>query len=141
MIEISKGHYYLLKFKKNWADELDCEGFTVVTGDHYRALETLFNDETIRDEDLSFNFGSNQGFEDRNGFKYLEFWNDLEKIDISSSIFWAAFLNEMFKLPYGIFPEPEYLFENFYENEAVDAYYERMNNGDFKLETRKVFRP
>lgn len=129
----------MLKFKQNWADEFDCEGFTVVTGEHYRALETLFNHESIRDEDMSFGFGSNQSFEGRNGFKFLEFWNDLEKTDISSSIFWAAFLNQMFSLPYGIFPEPEYLFEDFDGVESVDIYYERMNNGDFELTTRKVF--
>jgi len=134
---LSKGHYYLLKFKRNWRDEFDCEGFTIVTGEHYRALEALFNDDAISDEYVCFNFGSNQGWEDE--FTYQEFWNKLEKTDISSSIFWAAFLNEMFKLPYGIFPEPEYLFENFDGNKAVEEYYDRYNNGDFMLETRKVF--
>lgn len=137
MIELSKGHYYLLQFKKNWRDEFDCEGFDVITGEHYDALEALFNDEAVRDEYVSFNFGSNQGFEDE--FTYLEFWNKLKKTDISSSIFWAAFLNQMFKLPYGIFPEFDYLFENFEGVEAVETYYERMDNGDFKLDTRKVF--
>lgn len=131
--------YYVLKFNRNWADEFDCQGFAVINGVHYDMLERLFHIPDIRDNYMSFMFGTNEGWEDE--FTYLEFWDDLEKVDITSSIFWSAMLMEVFADDngiYGIFPDFDYLFEDFDGIDLVEDYFDMLDREEFKLNLRKV---
>lgn len=49
---------WLVKFSKDWADEFDAEGFTLLTDEQKSRLETL-----VEEGNFDYYFGTNEGFD------------------------------------------------------------------------------
>lgn len=132
--------YILLKFKKNWADEFDCEGFKIMNLAEHDYLDNLFATD-FGDESVNWNFGSNEGWEDE--FTFRTMWNSyLTKTIISkeeADIIQKHLLSVVkmsgtyYESEYGIFPVFSDLFEYFYDDDRVDEYYDLLNSGEFDL--------
>lgn len=134
--------YYLIKFKRNWADEFDCEGFTIINEVNYNALDKLFKSEFGK-TDGGFGFGTNEGWEDE--FTYSKLWNDILKKQEISADQMQVIRETLLSIPkmsgvyydtsYGIFPDFSYLGEDVEEGEypELDEYWEQYNTGDFVL--------
>jgi hypothetical protein len=130
--------YYLLKFKRNWADEFDCDGFSVVNETEFNQLTLIFAND-IADQPMNFGFGSNQGWEGE--FTYRQFWNGLGKKEITAGE--AEFLVNNLLDPtrtYGVFPIFAWDFEDLYEETGgdggleINTYFDMIEAGVFELE-------
>ena len=109
--------YYLVKFVKDWADELTVEGFTVVDDEGRQRLLDLGES----DREYTKYFGTNEGWEDE---PISEFVDCMEFIEISdkeaealSRLFTPGYLGtDPTNVQYGVFPE----FEDEYSDDDMD---------------------
>lgn len=92
----------LLKWEDNWADEMDVQGFHVITEKAWNAFKQLMETE--------LKFPYNIGVGSSEDIDYREY-NDLAKTFTACYITdeFADSLNTLFELPYGTFPGDQIL--------------------------------
>lgn len=136
--------YYLIKFNKDWADEFDCDGFTVMTEAEKKKYEEIFLSEHLENLYIDFYFGTNKGWEEE--FTFGELWKNIFKfseIDFNEyTVIRENFLARQkmsgtsYSSSYGIFPDIPYLFEKALDDaewrsdEKLIEYIENHLNGD-----------
>jgi len=81
----------LVKFKKNWADEFNCNGFKVYD------TEQAWQADVMTLPELEYEFGTNEGWQE--GEITV---NDFTVVDISNEQ--AQALKDLFGNEFGIFP-------------------------------------
>jgi hypothetical protein len=131
--------YYLVKFHRNWADEFDCDGFSVITEEEKTNTEKLVSHDLIKDRDVNFSFGTNEGWE--GDFTFSKLWKDVLKFEEISedeyNTIRKLFLPKTsYKRSYGIFPEiPDLLDGIIYDMEEDGEDEETIEEIDALLET------
>lgn len=98
--------HVLVTFSADWADEFDCNGFTVTTEDYWKQVTEEFKNA---EEHTGFYFGTNEGWDSD---EMNEDWLDnykVKKIDKKE----AKVIEKRFLKwgSYGVFPWPNELVE------------------------------
>ena len=91
----------LVKFNANWADEFDVAGFALMQQDQYDLLVRYYSHPCA-----TFNFGTNEGFENEIGDTIARGFSAEEVSDETAYVLRQAFpeLNRSYNPSYGIFP-------------------------------------
>lgn len=101
---------FLVKYKDNWADEIDVEGCQVMTENefhnYFNAAKKAFNECNC----INFYIGSNESIEYEN---YEDFIKSIQIINISKDAY--EVLQKFNLYDYGIFPR--WIFDDYYEEE------------------------
>lgn len=99
---------FLIKFKDNWADEMDIEGGQIMTEkefhDYFNAVKKAFNECNY----INFCIGSNEFIEYES---YEDFFKSIQIIKISKDEY--KVLQKFNLCNYGIFPN--WIFDDYYE--------------------------
>lgn len=92
----------LVKFNANWADEFDVNGFALMEQAQYDLLVRYYSHPRA-----SFNFGTNEGFENENGDTIARGFSAEEVSDETVYVLRQAFpeLNRSYDPTYGTFPD------------------------------------
>lgn len=91
--------FYLGRFNKDWADEFYAEGLIVLTGKEKKEWDELAAKHA--DTNVTYYFGSNEGWEDATVSEILESWEFEELSDKDGAI-----LKNHFPEGFGICPTP-----------------------------------
>lgn len=106
----------LLKFRKDWADELDCYGTKIMPKPQWESLKTAI--ESVSREAVSYYFGTNEGWDDPIG-SYLQDIT-VKEIDNNTTMVLIATIGAEF----GNFPYLEDLLSDCTQTPEVIAYLE-----------------
>ena len=116
----------LLKFKRDWRDEFDAEGYRLMSNEEY----TLWNRavQSVAKENCYFYFGTNEGWDEGSISEMLDY------IEVSDVCLEAG-LHIMLALRgieshSGIGQFPDTMLEDCEETDEVEAYWAFINKGE-----------
>jgi len=132
--------WYLVKFKKNWADEFNVEGFFLATEEEYN-LATKIIGEIGDKNTFRYYFGTNEGWGEYDEETIKEVWDNnyiATPIDDTDMIYetiiidmiYETFLKESTFGSFGVVPTFSDLFEDI-EHPLVTEYWDRYSK-EFK---------
>lgn len=64
--------YYLMKFKNDYCDEFEVQGFSLITLEHYKIYKFVFDNQDKYTESFDIGFGSNEDLYFENLSEFLD---------------------------------------------------------------------